>query len=645
MLDALEDPHPALDLVGQTHVGFARQADLLRARRVQPREHARGRARTPADLRGGRQHLALVHDRLETVTRDVAHAEQRGHLRRTARIFEEHRGNAHAGNAGQRPEHARLPQDVAVADRRQPGGSDLDHDAALPRRSPFEVDAIGQARAPARQRLERDEARPRLPAGQHSVHALCEPVQVAVHGWAPRFHSIIAEIACFGHGPARTVGRRRDQQLSSDKDAHRVQPGCPQSDHGDASLNAGPFFGWRIIAVGIAAQALGVGLIQAYGFFVTPLAVEFSASMAHLGAGLSLFMLTGALIGPVLGPALDRGGARTYMLAGVGAMLLGMWALSRAGSLAQLGAALMLVSAGVLLYGPLPVHWLVVNWFVARRGRALSLAALGISIPGFFVPVLTAWLIDALGWRSALIALGLGAAALVVPVLIAWVVSRPEDVGQAPDGEIRTALDASRETVRAPRLRPRELLADRNFWIIAVGCGLVATAPILNGAYLVRHMEQAGISRQGAAFVMSWIAGFAVLGKLLTAALADRIDKRMLTWGLVALQLAAWAAILPDPSYATMLVAGVGFGLGVGGFVPLPALFIGTWFGRAAFGQVAGLMSPIRLPITLSIVPSGGWLADQSGGHAATFAAAIAVALAGALLLLFLRAPRVREAA
>jgi predicted MFS family arabinose efflux permease len=193
------------------------------------------------------------------------------------------------------------------------------------------------------------------------------------------------------------------------------------------------------------------------------------------------------------------------------------------------------------------------------------------------------------------------------------------------------------------RLGPRELLLDRNFWIIALGCGLLLAAPLLNGTYLVRHMEQAGLSRQSAAFVLTWIAGFGVLGKLLTAALADRLDKRVLTWGLVAVQLVSWAAILPAPSYATMLAAGVGFGLGVGGFVPLPALFIGTWFGRAAFGQVAGLMSPIRLPITLSIVPSGGWLADQSGSHAATFAAAIAVALAGALLLLLLRAPRIRE--
>jgi len=317
-------------------------------------------------------------------------------------------------------------------------------------------------------------------------------------------------------------------------------------------------------------------------------------------------------------------------------MLAGILASSRAESLAQLAAALVLIFAGMLLFGPLPVHVLIVNWFSAQRGRALALAAMGVSLPGFFVPSLTAWLIDALGWRGALLALGSGSAALVVPVLLAWVITRPEDVGQHPDGSAAASVVDPQPAARPPTSR---FLGDRDFWIIALACGLLLAAPMLNGVYLVRHMEQAGISRQSAAFVVTWSAAFGVLGKLAVAALADRIDKRRLVWGLVAVQLGSWALILPQPDYATMLVAGVGFGLGVGGFVPLPALFVGTWFGRAAFGQVAGLMTPIRLPITLSIVPAGGWLADQSGAHTATFAAAMLAAAVGAFLLLFLRPP------
>jgi predicted MFS family arabinose efflux permease len=224
------------------------------------------------------------------------------------------------------------------------------------------------------------------------------------------------------------------------------------------------------------------------------------------------------------------------------------------------------------------------------------------------------------------------------------VVNRPEELGQHPDGSV--SRDAVSETAaRESRAPTRRFLADRDFWIIALACGLLLGAPMLNGVYLVRHMEQSGISRQSAAFVMTWMAAFGVVGKLLVAALADRIDKRALVWGLVAVQLGSWALILAPPDLGTMLVAGVGFGLGIGGFVPLPAVFVGAWFGRAAFGQVAGLMSPIRLPITLSIVPAGGWLADQSGAHTATFVAAMAAAAVGALLLLFLRAPGGRDPA
>jgi len=418
----------------------------------------------------------------------------------------------------------------------------------------------------------------------------------------------------------------------------------PHSDDALAPSAPGPpgapavFHGRRIIAVGIAAQTLGIGLIGAYQFFVTPLIDEFGLDKASVGLGMSLFALTSASLSPFLGMWLDRSGSRVraYMLAGVLAMGLGMFALSTAGSPAQLVAASLLVFAGIILYGPLPVHVLIVNWFSRQRGQALALAALGISLPGFFIPGLSVWLIDAFGWRGALRALGLGCALLLLPLLWAWVVSRPEDVGQTPDGAAPVKARVAADTASAG-LTFRVFVRDRNFWIIAIGIGLIVSAHMLNGVYLVRHMEESQISRAAAAQIVTWIAVFAVIGKLVTARIADRIDKRLLAWGLVALQLASWGLILEMPSYTTLLIAGVGFGLGLGGFTPLPALFVGTWFGRAAFGQITGLMSSIRLPATLSMVPFGGWVADRTGDHAATFLLAIGVVAVGAVLLAFLR--------
>jgi predicted MFS family arabinose efflux permease len=407
----------------------------------------------------------------------------------------------------------------------------------------------------------------------------------------------------------------------------------------DAGERAARFRGWYIVGASILAQTLGVGLISAYGFFVTPLAAEFGASNASLGLGLALFALMSGLISPVMGPVLDRGWVRALMLGGVALMALGCVGLSRATTLAQLGVFLVPVSAGVLLYGPLPVHVLVVNWFAARRGRALALAALGLSLAGFFVPPLTAWLLDAIGWRNALLVLGLGSAAIVAPVVALLVVHRPEDIGQVPDGRRDDSQGYSARPVVEPAPGAGELVRDRNFWILAIAFALIMAAPLLNGAFLVRHMERESISRQTAGFVLSWMAVFGVVGKLATAALADRMDKRWLAWVLVGMQLASWALLLDPPGLVSVVAATAVLGLGVGGFVAMPALFIGTWFGRAAFGLSAGLMGPVRLPITFSTVPLGGWLADRTETFAATFGLAIALAGTGALLLALLRPP------
>jgi hypothetical protein len=83
--------------------------------------------------------------------------------------------------------------------------------------------------------------------------------------------------------------------------------------------------GWRVaIALGVV-QACGMGLLGVYGMFVVPLAEEFDASMATVGAGMSIFLVMFALVGPAVGWAADKGAVRLLMLVGVVAMAFGLW--------------------------------------------------------------------------------------------------------------------------------------------------------------------------------------------------------------------------------------------------------------------------------------------------------------------------------
>jgi sugar phosphate permease len=412
------------------------------------------------------------------------------------------------------------------------------------------------------------------------------------------------------------------------------------------------FDGWRIVALAALSQGLALPLLGAYGLVATPLIEEFGASTTQLGLGMSLAILATALAGPPLGVALDRGPLRTIMLGGVALMLLSVAALSRGTALWQLAVCLAFATVGLSMYGMLPVQVILVNWFVLRRGSALSFAYVGTSVSAFVVPPATAWLIEAFGWRNALLALAAGAAVLAAPA-IARLVKRPEELGQTPDGIAQgaatpvgqrrdaTASEARSEPTRAFASREADgVIKDRNFWLIAVGIGLALSVSIAT-LFLVRHLETLGIPRTQAALVPSLMAAFGIVGKLGAGWLIDRVDARAVVAGALALHALGWAIVASQTSLAALLLAAAPLGLGGGGFLPLPAVLQGRCFGRDAIGRVGGLHGLIGLPFLLAAAPLVGWSEGRSGGFAAPFYGLTGVLLLAAGVLACLRIPAV----
>jgi MFS family permease len=405
------------------------------------------------------------------------------------------------------------------------------------------------------------------------------------------------------------------------------------------------FDGWRIVALAALSQGLALPLLGAYGLVATPLIEEFGASTTQLGLGMSLAIFATALASPLLGVALDRGPLRAIMLGGVALMLLSVAALSRGTALWQLAAGLAFATVGMSMYGMLPVQVILVNWFVLRRGSALSFAWVGTSLAAFVVPPATAGLIESLGWRNALLALAAGSAALAAPA-IARLVKRPEEVGQTPDGIPIAPSPSGPVGERGAAARAAsgtsevDLARDRNFWLIAVGVGLALSVSVAT-LFLVRHLETLGIARTQAALVPSAMAAFGIVGKLGAGWLVDRIDARTVVAGALALHALGWVIVASQSSFPAMLLAAAPLGLGGGGFLPLPAVLQGRCFGRDAIGRVGGLHGLIGLPFLLAAAPLVGWAEGRSGGFAVPFYGLMGVLLLAAGVLAWLRIPAV----
>ena len=398
----------------------------------------------------------------------------------------------------------------------------------------------------------------------------------------------------------------------------------------------GAFYGWRIVSVAFLSLFVSVGFgFYSYGAFFRALAEEFGGSRLGVGVGLSLFTITNGLIAPFLGRAVDRGSMRAIMTLGACLLAAGFFVIARVESLPSFYLVLAtLVALGAALLGGLTTSTLVANWFVRRRGTALGIATMGISLSGVVMAPAATALIAAVGWRRAFLTYGLLTLVIVLPAVRLFVVDRPEDMDLLPDGDTR--LDATVDDSGSASGPMWHALAERSFWVIAT---VIALNFCANGAiltHIIPHAVDLGNSPTRAALVLSAIAAFGVLGKVIFGWIADRLEPRVALWLSSGLQAVATVGLLWAERYAALLTVAVVFGLGMGGLVPLWGALVGSVYPRRAFGRVMGLMSPVMLPLQATGVPLAGWIFDRWGSYLPAFRLFVALYLLSMLVLVLL---------
>lgn len=201
------------------------------------------------------------------------------------------------------------------------------------------------------------------------------------------------------------------------------------------------FYGWVIVAVGLFVFALAYGLRYSFSVVFPSLLEQFHWSRGAAATILSLHLLAYGVTAPVAGALVDRLGARKTM--GLGAVLLCVGAAT-----SSLGNALwhfylsfgLLMGVGICLVGAVPFTRVMANWFVARRGLALSLLFFG-SGGAYLLYPLVALLIETIGWRRAFLVEAGMVAGFLLPAVAFLIRNSPGEKGLAPDGGRDTVAD------------------------------------------------------------------------------------------------------------------------------------------------------------------------------------------------------------
>jgi sugar phosphate permease len=400
------------------------------------------------------------------------------------------------------------------------------------------------------------------------------------------------------------------------------------------------FYGWVIVAMGFIAQIFTSFSAQGLSTYIGPLQREFGWSAATTAAGRS-FQQVDTFLGPLNGWLVDRFGPRVLMSVGVVLFAFAFLVFSWIDSLWSYYAACLLMALANSLVGLLVVSFSLNRWFRRRRSMAMGLAVTGFAIAGaIFIPVIV-WAQEVYGWRQAAFGTSIGILLLGLPIML-LMRDAPEPYGLLPDGERPGQVAATgRDQARGGGLvnfTMRQALQTRAYWQIAAATAL---AMLVQSAVVVHQFPyfEELLDRETAAFVLSEMNLFNIGGRLVGGMLGDRMPKHLL----MALNLLFATIGMLLLSFGTTLVPflvyGAFFGFSWGVRAAVSNALVGDYFGRVAYGRIAGLMQTIASPPALAAPVLIGLGADIFGGYQVPFLLLAVCAAIGSLLFFLASRP------
>jgi MFS family permease len=421
-----------------------------------------------------------------------------------------------------------------------------------------------------------------------------------------------------------------------------------RSPHWSARL---PFYyGWVIVGIAFVTMALGVTARTAFSLLMPPLIDEFGWDRGLAAGAFSFGFLVSAAISPIVGRVLDMRGPRVVILSGVLLLTAGLLLAPSIERPWQLYLTLGVLVGGGANMMTYTVHsQFLPNWFVARRGLAISIAFAGVGVGAI---VLLPWLQSIIvsdGWRASCWALGvlvlLGAGPLNL-----FVRKKPQDLGLLPDGAPRSRSGAGAgRTLKIvdPAWAATEWTLARaartgRFWWIVLGyfCALIAWYAVQ--VHQTKYLIEIGFTPLVAAWSLGIVSAVAIPGQVVLGALSDRLGREWIwTAGCAgfAICCAALIALERTPSNALLYLMVLSQGFLGYALTSVMGPIVAEIFEGPHYGSIFGT-------ITVALIGGGAagpWLAgvihDGTGSYRLAFVLIIAACIISAAAI-WMAAPR-----
>jgi MFS family permease len=388
------------------------------------------------------------------------------------------------------------------------------------------------------------------------------------------------------------------------------------------------YAGWRaVLACFLMALFLFGFALYGQGIYLVELQRLNGWPPALISGASTLSFLLSNILATFTSEFVDRLGAKRLVLLGIAALAASMAMLASATMVWQLYAAFILMSLGWIGMGTVVIATVVSQWFVRRRGLAISLAYTGASFGGVVATPLLVLLVERMGFAAAMLIAAAVTVAVLVPVALAWIDPR----SQTGAGETSAPSQPQSPPAMADISRVK-LMRSLAFWTISLPFAFALVAQIGFIVHQIALLEPK-VGRSSAGLAVSVMTFMSIAGRFGLGMVVDRLDPRLVTAVSLASQAAALLVIRQTDTVQIILAASAVFGFSVGNLITLPPLIIHREFSTASFVVVMSLSTAISG--TVGALGPGliGIIRGWSSDYNAALLACIALQLVAAAIV------------
>ena len=418
---------------------------------------------------------------------------------------------------------------------------------------------------------------------------------------------------------------------SKDKPVHVSQPGL--------------FYGWWIIAAGTAILFVSSGIgFYGHGVILDPLRTQHGWSKATISSAITLYFFFTGVFGLLIGRLIDKYGPKWCLVIGAVVIGSGFVFLSLISATWQLYAIYLFMSLGFSCTSLVPVNTLITNWFIRKRGFAMSLTNTGLSLGGIVLVPLAVYMISHWGLQMTLPILGAIFWIVIIPTALFFIKQRPSDLNQFPDGKPpeesgneRTNSALNVETQMRVWTR-RQAVRTMAFWAIVVAFLMALGGQIAFLVHQVSFLSQY-LGTAGAATAVSITASASIAGRLFLGTFVDRCDKRYVTMVCFLIQGIAVISLAHYNHVVILYLGTFAFGLTMGSIIMLQSLITGECFGLISFATVSGIAGLFTMSGAAFGPMLAGFIYDATASYRMAFTIFAVLSMIAIIVIYFAKPP------